>query len=102
MFCSNSSESSESSDEEVVSESPYEGPNLLLPLLACILHEDAVSAPRRPRKIPFMTGIQWVEEKMKDPREFYNMFRMRRSVFLMLHDTLVSNYQLQSTPYMCS
>ena len=59
MFCSSSSDSS---DEEVVSsESPKKRPSLLLPLLACVLHEDDVRAPLKPRKIPFMTGIQWVE-----------------------------------------
>ncbi|XP_022682369.1 uncharacterized protein LOC105914380 [Setaria italica] len=35
-----------------------------------------------------MTGIQWVELQLQDPVECFNMFRMRRSVFLSLHDTL--------------
>jgi hypothetical protein len=42
-----------------------------------------------PDNIPIMTGIQWVELTLVDPVECYNMFRMSRSVFLRLHDTLV-------------
>ena len=37
--------------------------------------------PYGPRRAPMMTGLQWVEEKEKDPKAFYAMFRMRRSVF---------------------
>jgi hypothetical protein len=50
-----------------------------------------------PSDIPVMSGIQWVELRLQDPDECYNMFRMRRSVFLRLHDTLVENYGLKSS-----
>ena len=47
------------------------------------------SLPYASRRLPFVTGLQWVEEKEKDPKAFYAMFRMRRSVFYPLHDLLV-------------
>ncbi|XP_072148458.1 uncharacterized protein [Setaria viridis] len=49
-----------------------------------------------------MTGIQWVELQLQDPVECFNMFRMRRSVFLSLHDTLVQDYGLRSSIQFCS
>src|SRR6266540_2234973 len=70
-------------------------------LTACIV-EEGEKAPYAARRLPLMTGIQWVEERMKDPKKFYNCFRMRRSVFTMLHDTLVEKYGLQSTSQMSS
>ena len=39
--------------------------------------------------LPVMTGIQWVELTLQNPVDCYDMFRMRRSVFLRLHDTLI-------------
>lgn len=71
-------------------------------MLAAALAEEDEKAPYAARSLPMMTGIQWVEERMKDPRKFYNCFRMRRSVFRMLHETLVATYGLQSTSQMSS
>jgi len=39
--------------------------------------------------LPVMTGLQWVEVTLQNPVDCYDMFRMRRLVFLRLHDTLV-------------
>ena len=100
MFCLSSSDSSDA--EVVVFEDQNDESNPMLPLLACFLHQEGQKAPNRPRKIPHMSGIQWVELKLKDPKEFYDMFRMRRSVFSMLHYTLVTNYGLKSTHNMHS
>ena len=58
--------------------------------------------PYAPRRIPTMTGLQWVEEKEQDGQRFYSMFRMRRSVFYPLHDLLVERYGLKSTCNMSS
>jgi len=55
-----------------------------------------------PMTIPTMTGIQWVEITLQNPTECYNMFRMRRSVFLHLHDTLVENYGFKASRGMCT
>jgi hypothetical protein len=50
-----------------------------------------------PDNIPVMTGIQWVELTLANAVDCYDMFRMSRSVFLHLHDTLVQNYGLKSS-----
>ena len=71
-------------------------------MLAACIAEDEEKTPYAARRLPLMTGIQWVEERMKDGRKFYNCFRMRRSVFRMLHDTLVAKYGLLSTSQMSS
>jgi hypothetical protein len=68
--------------------------------LYCRRGEKGQKAPYAARKFPLMTGILWVEERMKDLQRFYKDFRMRRSVFTMLHDTLVHDYDLQSTSQM--
>jgi len=52
--------------------------------------------------LPVMTGLQWVEVTLQNPVDCYDMFRMRRSVFLRLHDTLVQNYGLRSSRRYCS
>ena len=58
--------------------------------------------PYAPRRAPMMTGLQWVQEKEMNPKAFYSMFRMRRSVFYPLHDMLVEKYSLKSTCNMSS
>lgn len=55
-----------------------------------------------PRRIPFMTGIQWVHEQLQNSDDCYDMFRMRRTVFHQLHDTLVNQYGLRSGRDICS
>ena len=40
------------------------------------------------------TGIQWVERTLENSNDCFDMFRMRRTVFRRLHDTLVENYGL--------
>jgi hypothetical protein len=40
------------------------------------------------------TGIQWVERTLESSDDCHDMFRMRRTVFHRLHDTLVHNYGL--------
>jgi hypothetical protein len=49
-----------------------------------------------------MSGIQCVEITLQDPEKCYNMFRMRRSGFLRLHDTLVDDYGLKPSKKMCT
>ena len=93
--------SSESSDDDV-SFKEKSNDELLLALAAYIADDEGSKTERKARKVPVMTGIQWVELKLQDPKEFYNMFRMRRTVFHRLHDTLVNSYGLTPTPYMCT
>jgi hypothetical protein len=58
--------------------------------------------PYAPRRIPVLTGLQWVEQKEANAQAFYSMFRMRRSVFYPLLDLLVERYGLTSTCNMSS
>jgi hypothetical protein len=55
-----------------------------------------------PDNIHVLTGIQWVEQTLADPVDCYDMFRILRSVFLRLHDTLVQNYGLKSSRKICT
>jgi hypothetical protein len=71
-------------------------------MIAACIAEESEKVPYAARRMPLITGIQWVEERMNDPRKFYKAFRMRRSVFTMLHDTLVDHYGLKSTSQMSS
>jgi hypothetical protein len=52
--------------------------------------------------ISVMSGIQWAEVTLQDSEECYNMFRMRMSVFLRLHDTLVEDYGLKLSRKICT
>lgn len=47
-------------------------------------------------------GYEWVMRTLSNPRSCYNMFRMSRELFYMLHDELVSSYGLKSTKNMSS
>ena len=70
-------------------------------LLAAYIAENE-KVPYAARRLPLLTGIRWVQERMKDPKKFYKCFRMRRSVFKMLHHILVLKYGLESTSQMSS
>jgi hypothetical protein len=43
------------------------------------------------RRTMVETGIQWVERTLENSNDCFDMFRMRRTVFRRLHDTLVEN-----------
>jgi hypothetical protein len=47
-----------------------------------------------PRRTLVETGIQWVQRTLENSNDCFDMFRMRRTVFRRLHDTLVENYGL--------
>jgi hypothetical protein len=46
------------------------------------------------RRTMVETGIQWVEQTLENSDDCFDMFRMRRTVFRRLHDTLVDSYGL--------
>jgi hypothetical protein len=48
-------------------------------------------------RVPKQTGIEWFEECLTYPSQFYKMFRMTSEVFWSLHDLLVGTYGLKST-----
>ena len=51
--------------------------DMMFMLAACIADNEKVPyAARRPP--PLVSGIQWVEDRMTDPKRFYKAFRMRR------------------------
>jgi hypothetical protein len=60
------------------------------------------SPTKRARKVSDETGYQWVQRHLRDSKNCYDMFRMRRSVFYILHDELVDNCGLRSSNEMCS
>ena len=72
---------------------------LLYLALQCM---DGGSGMNKPRTIPPKTGIQWVERQLQDSDDCYDMFRMRRTVFRRLHETLVNDYGLTSSKEICS
>jgi hypothetical protein len=43
-------------------------------LLAACTAEECEKTPYAARTIPLMTGLQWVEERMKDPKKILQMF----------------------------
>ena len=54
------------------------------------------------RRVPEVTGYEWVMKCLNHPRACYKMFRITRLVFESLHEILVTNYGLQSTRGMTS
>jgi hypothetical protein len=46
------------------------------------------------RRTMVETGIQWVERTLESSDDCFDMFRIRRTMFRRLHDTLVQNYGL--------
>ena len=46
------------------------------------------------RRAMVETSIQWVERTLENSNDCFDMFRMRRTVFRRLHDTLVESYGL--------
>jgi hypothetical protein len=46
------------------------------------------------RRTMVESGIQWVERTLENSNDCFDMFRMRRTIFRRLHDTLVETYGL--------
>jgi hypothetical protein len=44
-------------------------------MLAALIEEgESEKVPYAARKLPLITGIQWVEERMKNPKKFLQVF----------------------------
>jgi len=101
---SESGDTSESENAMVVDESDDDDDDFMVAMVALEwmasgnLHKKTIHNS----SLPVMTGIQWVELTLQNSVDCYDMFRMRRSVFLRLHDTLVQNYGLKSNRVFCS
>jgi hypothetical protein len=46
---------------------------------------------------PKFPGLEWVEQKLGDPKACYAMFRMSPDLFRRLHSLLIQYYGLKST-----
>ena len=60
------------------------------------------SLKTKARKVPVQSGIQCVERQLQDSNDCYDMFRMRRTVFRRLHETLVNDYGLKPSRDFCT
>lgn len=61
------------------------------------LMDDNYDSPKMARSVPRMPGSVWTEILLADANKCYESFRMRRTVFHRLHETLVTQYGLKST-----
>ena len=64
--------------------------------------EHFVPQPRRPYRIPALSGYEFVMNHLNHPIECHNSFRMTAETFHSLHNQLVHNYGLTSTRGMAS
>jgi hypothetical protein len=60
------------------------------------------SRANKARTMLVMPEIVWVEIQLADRDKCYQTFRMSRSIFHLLHETLVSHYELKSTRELCN
>ncbi|WVZ58087.1 hypothetical protein U9M48_008395 [Paspalum notatum var. saurae] len=56
--------------------------------LQCMDGNGGYSMNKKTRTLPVETGIQWVQRQLQDSDDCCDMFRMRRTVFRRLHETL--------------
>jgi hypothetical protein len=61
-----------------------------------VLHIDK-HLTRAEYRQPIMTGLEWVQRKLRDRKAYYSMFRMSPSMLHRLHDLLIQSYGLKSS-----
>jgi hypothetical protein len=89
--------------DEIVSDGDSDDDDFMLVYAALELMGDNYdSCANKARTMPVMSRIVWAKIQLADRNKCYEMFRMRRSVFNLLHETLVSHYKLKSTRELCS
>jgi hypothetical protein len=89
--------------DEIMSDGDSDDDDFMLVYAALELMGDNYdSHANKARTVPVMPGIVWVEIQLTDRDKCYETFRMRRSIFHLLHETLVSHYGLKSTRELCS
>jgi hypothetical protein len=89
--------------DEVMSECDNEDDNFMLAYAALeLMNDNYDSHSNKARIVLVMPGNVWAEIQLADREKCYESFRMRRSVFHLLHETLVAHYGLQSTRELCS
>jgi hypothetical protein len=89
--------------DEVMSECNSEDDNFMLAYAALeLMNDNYDSRSNNARIVLVMPGNVWAEIQLTDREKCYELFRMRRLVFHLLHETLVTHYGLQSTRKLCS
>ena len=89
--------SDDSSDEEIFRLAlEDDGCDFMTGMYLYATHHDKYYIMAMPRK-PIMSGLEWVDRKLADRNRCYTMFRMRPSLFHLLHDLLVQSYGLKSS-----
>jgi hypothetical protein len=89
--------------DEIMSNGDSDDDDFMLVYAALeLMGDDYDSRANKAKTLPVMPGIVWVEIQLADRDKCYETFRMRMSVFHLLHETLVSHYGLKSTRELCS
>jgi hypothetical protein len=98
-----SSSSGHAKLDETISDSDSDDDDFMVVYAGLELMADNYdSCANKARIVHVMPGIVWAEIQLTDRDKCYETFRMRKSVFHLLHETLVSHYGLQSTRELCS
>jgi hypothetical protein len=98
-----SSSSGHAKLDETISDSDSDDDDFMVVYAGLELMADNYdSCANKARTVHVMSGIVWAEIQLTDRDKCYETFRMRKSVFHLLHETLVSHYGLQSTRELCS
>jgi hypothetical protein len=67
-----------------------------------LMDDNYDSRASKDRTVPRLPGNVWMEIQLAEAGRCFETFRMRRTVFHRLHETLVSQYGLKSTRGVCS
>jgi len=87
----------DSSDDEILSLIAEDGNSEFLSgMLMYAMHYDKYCT-RAPYRQPFMSGLQWVQNKLQDRDRCYKMFRISPTMFYRLHELLTESYGLKSS-----
>jgi hypothetical protein len=98
MYFHMSSSSDTEQLDEVMPECDGDDDNFMLAYAALeLMNDNYDSRVNKDRTVPIVPGNVWSEIQLADRERCYEMFRMRRSVFHLLHETLMTHYGLQST-----
>jgi hypothetical protein len=97
-----SSSETEQSDE-VMSECVSEDDDFIMAYAALeLMNDNYDSRTSKERTVPRIPGNVWMEIQLEDGDRCFETFRMRRTAFHRLHETLVTHYGLESTRGICS
>jgi len=78
----------DSSDDEILSLIAEDGNSEFLSGMFMYAMHDDKYCTRAPYRQPFMSGLQWVQNKLQDRDRCYKMFRISPTMFYRLHELL--------------